>query len=297
MKKVSIFGVGNIGARVAYFLARNREIARIRLVDNDAGRSRATWLDFTQSSVALQSKIAFADYEEPKEIEHSDVVIVAAGLSGRVEAEPEIPSDRDVATIEEIAAHIGHIAPQAIVAVVSQPAELFCAVVARGGRIDPARVIGFPSLNSREWFRERIARVVGVGNEDIRITTVRTLQGQELVVDQCAVGGVPLRALVENLETVAKRPTAEELHDRLRSYHYAPAAIIAEVAGELVSKRRQVITMICRDPELDAFVESKAIIGPHGVERLLEFDLDARQRELHREYRERVADLTFRIGG
>jgi malate dehydrogenase len=292
MKKVTIFGVGNMGARVAYFLARSRDVARIRLVDVDPERSRATLLDFTQSNVALQSKIAFASYEEPKEIGESDVVIVAAGVEGRASPDVSLPSERDRSTMEEIAAQIGHFAPQAVVAVLSQPAEIFCSIIARSGYFSPSKVIGFPLLIYREWFRNRIARVVGLSNEDVRITTVRTLRGEELVPGQCTVSGIPVPDVVPDIAALLELPSDDEMARRLRHHHYAAAAVISEVTGEIVSKRRQVITMVCVQPDSGAFIESKAVIGPQGVEQIIELALTEEQRARHDEYRERVISLT-----
>ncbi len=292
MKKVTIFGVGNIGARVAFFLARSRDVARIRLVDVDPERSRATLLDFMQSNVALQSKIAFASYDEPKEIDQSDVVLVAAGVEGRASPDVSLPSERDRRTMEDIAAQIGHFAPQAVVAVLSQPAEIFCSIIARSGYFTPSKVIGFPLLIYREWFRDRIARAVGLSNEDVRITTVRTLRGEELVLDQCTVGGIPVTDVVANTARLMELPSDEEMARRLRYHHYAPAAVISEVTGEIVSKRRQVITMVCAEPDSGAFIESKAVIGPQGAERTVELALTGEQTARHDEYRERVIGLT-----
>jgi len=296
MKKVTIFGVGNIGARVAYFLARSRDIARIRLVDIDPGRTRATVLDFLESNVALQSKIMFADYEEPKEMDQSDVVIVASGVENRVDASVPDPSATDIAKMEEIAAQIGHFAPNAMVAVLSQPAEVFCSVIAKNGYLDSRKVLGFPLLTYREWFRDHIARLVGLSNEDVRITTVRTLEGEELVPTQCSVGGVPLPELMPDLARLPAPPGPEVTAERLRYVHYAPAAIVAEVTSELVSKRRQVITAICPAGTNGAFVETKAVYGPQGFERPLELDLSPSQRERHEAYRDRAQSVTASAG-
>lgn len=296
MKKVTVFGVGSIGVRVAYFLARNRDVARIRLVDIDPDRSKATLIDFLQSNVALQSKIAFASYEEPKEIEQSDVVIVAAGVDGTVSPDIAMPSERDRTAMEQIAAQIGHFAPQAIVAVLSQPAELFCSIIARSGYFAPTKVIGFPLLIYREWYRDRIARTVGLSSEDIRITTVRTLAGEELVLDQCTVGGVPIGRLTDNASQLEHRASDDVMKRRLKYHHYAPAAVISEVTGELVSRRRQVITAICAEPGAATFYESKALIGPGGVERTIDLRLPAEQQTRHDAYRARVDELTARLG-
>ncbi len=294
MKQVSIFGVGSIGARVAYFLARNRDVARIRLVDIDPDRSRATLVDFLQSNVALQSKIAFSSYEEPKEIEQSDVVIVAAGVEGKISPDVAMPSERDTRTMEEIAAQIGHFAPQAVVAVLSQPAELFCSIIARSGYFARSKVIGFPLLIYREWFRNHIARTVGLSNEDIRITTVRTLQGEELVLDQCAAGGIPVSRLADPAKLQAL-PAPDVIERRLEFHHYAPAAVISEVTAEIVSKRRQVITAISAAPGTEVFYEQKSILGPNGVEGIVEPTLTDAQQRGHEEYRTRVGELTGRL--
>ena len=295
MKKVTIFGVGNIGVRVAYFLARSREIASIRLVDVDPERSRATTFDFLQSNVALQSKIAFSPYDEPKEISQSDVVIVAAGVKGRADSNVEMPPADDITMMNEIATHIGHFAPEAVVAIISQPAELFSRILQQHGFIDPQRIIGFPLLIYREWFRDHLARVVGMSHEDIRITTVRTLQGEDLVKDQCSVSGVPLVGLLEDEATLPSGPGQEEIHSRVTHHHYSPAAVVSEVTTELVAKRRQVITCVAMHPDQDAFLECKAVVGPEGVEHVLELALESEQRRRHEEYRKRVVELTRKL--
>ncbi|MFP4430990.1 MAG: lactate/malate family dehydrogenase [Spirochaetaceae bacterium] len=292
MKKVTIFGVGNIGNRLAFFLARNRDVARIRLVDVDPKRSQGTLLDFLRSNVALRSKIAFVDYEEPKEISQSDVVIVAVGVEQRPEGGVSMPSKSDLDKMARIAEQIGHFTPQSVIAVLSQPAELFCQVIAKSGGFDASKVIGFPLLIYREWYRDYLGRLIGVSNEDIRISTVRTLRGEELVPEQCAVGGVPLEHFVVDPERLRVLPDPEVIHKRLRFHHYAPAAVMSDVTGEFVAKRRQLITAITKHSDEGAFLESKSVVGPNGVERQIPLALTPEQSERHNEYRHRVIELT-----
>ena len=295
MKKVTIFGAGSIGVRVAFFLARSREISQIVLVDVAPERSEGTVLDFLQSNIALRSKITFSPYDEPKEIGESDVVIVAAGGKRQPGPVLEAPAREDIETMRNIAAGIGHFAPQALVAVLSQPAELFCRVIADTGDIAPERVIGFPLLMYREWFRKEVARVVGVGSGDVRITTVRTSDGVELVRAQTRVSGVPVPELVTDCSRVADRADDAELLRRRERHHYAPAAVVARVVEEMVSRRRQVITCMCVDPETGAFPESKALVGPGGVEKVIPFDLTEDQQKRHQVYRDSVAELTGKL--
>lgn len=296
MKKVTIFGVGNMGTRVAYFLARNRDISRIRLVDINKEKSRATLLDFLQANVALRSKIALVNYIEPKEIEQSDVVIVAAGVQKSRETGVSMPTEEDVKKMETIATHIGHFTPQAVVAVLSQPAELFCHVITRSGGFDPERVIGFPLLIYREWFRYNIGKLVGLSNEDVRISTVRTLEGEELVPEQSTIGGVPLTHFVDDVSTLTVPPPPEVIRKRLDLHHYAPAAVISDVTGEIVSKRRQVITAISKHKDVGAYLESKCVVGADGFEKSVPLALSSAQKERHQAYRERVISLTKELG-
>ncbi|MFP4549591.1 MAG: lactate/malate family dehydrogenase [Spirochaetales bacterium] len=297
MKKVTIFGVGNIGARVAYFLARSRDISRIRLVDIDPGRTKATVLDFLESNVALKSKIMYVSYDEPKEMDLSEVVIVASGVENKTDASVPEPSTNDIKKMEEIAAQIGHFAPTAIVAVLSQPAEIFCSVLAKSGYLEPKRVFGFPLLAYRELFRDQIARRVGISNEDIRISTVRTLDGEELVPAQTSVGGVRLSRLAPDLAANPIVADPEATEKRLRLAHYSPAAIVSEVTSEIVSKRRQIITAICASGENGTFVESKVVFGPEGYERDLELELTDGQKKRHAGYRDRVSKVTSSVLG
>jgi malate/lactate dehydrogenase len=106
------------------------------------------------------------------------------------------------------------------------------------------------------------------------------------------VGGIPVTDMVTDTSRLQELPSEEEMARRLRYHHYAPSAVIAEVTGEIVSKRRQVITMICAHQDSGAFIESKAVIGANGVERIVELALTEDQRARHNAYRERVISLT-----
>ena len=288
MKKVTIYGTGAMGSRIAYFMAHSRDIARIRLIDANPDRTRSTVLDFLEANIALQSKIMVVDADEPVELELSDVVVIATSTDAGIKSGIAELSSDDVKQMEEISAQIGHFAPQAIVAVVSQPAELLCNVLASKGYVDRNRVLGFPLLIYREWFREQIARRVGLTREDVRITTVRTLEGEQLVPEQCAVGGVPLLSLVDDPSVLPIEPDAGSMKDRIAGAHYSPAAVAAAVVGELVSKRRQVITAIVPAGESNTFVETKAIVGPNGFEREVPLTVTDSQRAAHDAYRKRI---------
>ncbi len=295
MRKVTVFGAGNMGARVAFFLARSRDVARIQLVDSDQNRAKAAVRDFLESNIALKSKIMVVDYDEPKEIELSDAVIVAAGVQKHTDDRIEYPTGADISRMEEIGAHIGHFAPQTTVLVLSQPAEIFCPIIAKAGYIKPEQVIGFPLLIYREWYRDGIARAVGLSNQDVRITTVRTLNGEELVPEQCAVGGVPLLDLLEDTSRLPGPPSKEVMEKRLNRIHYAPAAVVSEVTSEIVSQRRQVVTVVCPDPETGLHTETKALVGPGGFERRIPLALHDQQKTRHQHYVSRIKELSAGI--
>lgn len=295
MRKVTIFGSGTMGARIAFFLARSRDVAGIRLVDTDESRARAAALDFLESNIALKSKIEVADYDEPKEMELSDAVIVAAGVKKHADDRIEFPTDADIARMEEIGAHIGHFAPQTKVAVLSQPAEFFCPIIAKAGYLKAEQVFGFPLLIYREWYRDGVARAVGLSNQDIRITTVRTMGGEELVPAQCAVGGIPLLDLLEDTSRLPAPPSQEVMEERLARIHYSPAAVVSEVASEIVAGRRQVVTAICPDPETGLYTEAKAVIGPDGLEKRIPLSLSEDQKKRYQEYVSVISDLSKRL--
>ncbi len=295
MRKVTIFGAGNMGARIAFFLARSRDVARIRVVDVDGDRARAATLDFLESNIALKSKIEMVDYDEPKEIELSDAVIIAAGVKKHTDDRIEYPTDVDIARMVEIGERIGHFASQTVVGVLSQPAEIFAPIIAKAGDLKPKQVFGFPLLIYREWYRAGIARLVGLSNHDIRITTVRTMSGEELVPEQCAVGGIPLMELIDDVSVLPPPPSHEVMEERLAQIHYGPAAVVSEVTSEIVGQRRHVATTICPDPATGLYTEAKAIIGSRGFEKRIPLQLSPEQKKRHQEYVDVISDLSKRL--
>lgn len=292
MKKVSIFGLGNIGVRVAYLLARSRDVAEIRLVDVERRRSQATYLDFVRSNVALSSKLGFASPVEAKEILESDVVVIAASVPSTGTPTLHVPDANTLKMMDGMIENISHFAPQATVAVVSQPAELLCKLVVEDGRIPPENVIGFPLLTNREWLRDELSRRVGIEPADIRMSTVRTLEGEELVPEHTRVGGVPLSVFLSDPAQIRRVVVTEKVANRLQHYHYSPAAVVAEVTMELVNRRRVVATAVVFHAESQIFLEAKAVIGPEGLERILPLTLSEGQQQRYAEYTEAVQHMT-----
>lgn len=292
MKKVSIFGVGNVGVRVAYLLSRSRDIAEIRLVDVHRRRSEATLLDFVQSNVALRSKVSFASPVEAKEILETDVVIITASVASDDRDGLKVPDSQTQKMMEDIITNISHFAPQSMVAVVSQPAEILCRLVEKEGGFPPEKVFGFPLLINREWFRDEVSRHVGVDNSDVRISTVRTLEGEEFVPEQSRVGGIPLSYFVADPRLIGRHLDREDMRKRRQFYHYSPAAVIAETTTQLVNGNRLVATAVVKDSEKDIYVESKSVIGPNGVERLIPLTLSEEQRARRNAYEKKAEEVT-----
>ena len=292
MKKVSIFGLGNIGVRVAYLLARSGDVAEIQLVDVERRRSQATYLDFVRSNVALSSKLGFASPVEAKEILESDVVVIAASVPSTGTPQLNVPNAQTLKMMDSIIENISHFAPQATVAVVSQPAELLCKLVVEDGRIPPENVIGFPLLTNREWLRDELSRRVGIEPADIRMSTVRTLEGEELVAEHTRVGGVPLSMFLPEPEQIRRFVVTEKVANRLEHYHYSPAAVVAEVTMELVNRRRVVATAVVFHAESQTFLEAKAVIGPGGLERIIPLTLSEDQQQRYADYTEAVQRVT-----
>jgi malate dehydrogenase len=286
-RKITIVGAGNVGATCAQVLAR-RDYADIVLVDIKEGLPQGKALDIDQMGAVLGYEPTVAGSNDYAAGAGSSVVVITAGLP----RSPGMSRDDLVATnesiVREVTARAVDQSPDAILIVVSNPLDAMCHVARSASGFARERVLGMAGILDTARFSTFIAWETGASVKDVTAMVLGGHGDQMVpVVSATAVGGIPLRKLVEpdRIEAMVAR-TAKgggELVELLgTSAWYAPGAAVAQMVDSIMLDEKRVLPCT-------AYLEGEygieglymgvpVKLGAGGIEQIVELDLEDGER-------------------
>ncbi|AAV86577.1 malate dehydrogenase [Anaplasma marginale str. St. Maries] len=291
--KVSLVGAGNIGGALAHMLGASQVVKELVLVDVAGGMTEGKVLDVGQALALLGSDVYITGGSDYAAIEHSDAVVVTAGIPRKEGMSREDLLNTNAAVVRNIAENIAKYSPGALVIVVTNPldAMVWCMykysglpanrVVGMAGVLDSARFSFFLARHMNVSVSSVSAMVLG-GHGDLMLPLLR----------YSTVGGVPVESLIEsgrlNRDDIAAivertRKGGEEIVKLLKtgSAYCAPAASCAHMLESYVRDKRSIMPCSAYlDGQYgvrDLFVGVPVIIGEKGVEEVVEFPLTAEE--------------------
>lgn len=294
-KKIALVGAGNIGGTLA-LLAAQKELGDVFLIDVAEGIPQGKSLDLAQAGAEEAYDVNFVGSNQIGMLEGADVVIITAGLARK----PGMSRDDLLQINSDIIAGIGEnvkkYCPQAFVIVITNPLDAMVWLLQETSGLPPEKVVGMAGVLDSSRFRHFLADEFKISIENV-VANVLGGHGDTMVplLRYSSVAGVALPDLVKMGWVTEKR--LEEIVDRTRkgggeivahlktgSAFYAPAASgIAMAEAYLKDKRRIVSCAAYLRGEYgvkDLYVGVPVIIGAKGVEKIIEFPLDAHEKEM-----------------
>jgi malate dehydrogenase len=301
--KISIIGAGNVGATCAHWAA-SKELGDIVLVDipQVEGMPQGKALDLFEASPVegYDCKIIGATNYEPTK--DSDVVIVTAGIARK----PGMSRDDLISTntkiVKDVAENVAKHSPNAVMIVVSNPLDAMVYVAWKASGFPTKRVIGQAGVLDVARYRSFLAMEIGCSVEDVQALLMGG-HGDDMVPlpRYTFAGGIPIQQLVkkERLEEIVKRARTggAEIVGLLKtgSAYYAPAASVIAMTESIIKDKKRILpcAVYC-EKEYGVggyFVGVPCILGTEGVERVIEVELDAGERQAFQTSVDHVKDL------
>jgi malate dehydrogenase len=288
--KISIVGAGNVGATTAHWCAA-AELGDVVLVDipQTEGMPRGKALDLYQAEpiVGFDARITgTTSYEDTLA---SDVVVITAGVPRK----PGMSRDDLLATnariVADVAEQVKRTSPQAVVIVVSNPLDAMVQRVLQVTGFPPQRVMGQAGVLDTARFRAFVAMELDVSVEDVSAMLLGGHGDTMVPLLSCAaVAGIPVSQLLspQRLEQIVERTRngGAEIVSLLKtgSAYYAPAAATAQMVEAVVRDRKRLVPCAAYcDKEYDVggyYVGVPVVLGAAGVERIIELQLNPRER-------------------
>ena len=290
-RKITVVGAGFVGATCAQLCAMRELAAEVVLIDILEGRPQGIALDLNQAAAIDCSGTRVVGTNDPADTAGSEVFIVTAG-------KPRTPgmSRSDLLgtngkVIRAVAEYVRELSPEAIVIVVTNPLDVMVHLMRVRTGFPGRRVIGMAGVLDSARFSSFIAEATGASVQDVD-AMVLGAHGDSMVPmpHYCTVNGVQLSDLVDEAAIAAMAERTQhggaEIVGLLKpgSAWYAPASAAVAMAASILSDQRRLLPCACYlNGEFGfegLYMGVPAVLGPRGVERIVELPLTAESRGL-----------------
>jgi malate dehydrogenase len=293
--KIAFYGAGNVGATAAHWLA-NMEVGDCVLFDIFGQVAAGKALDLYQAGPPMGFDAQVTGSSEPGIIEGADIVVVTAGVPRRKDPDTgKFPSRDELVKINQdvmivVSENIKRYAPDSIVVIITNPLDAMCHVVKNVTGFGRERIIGQAGALDTARYKTFIAMELGVSVDDVH-GIVLGGHGDTMVPlpRHTSVAGIPVTELIdeEKLEAIITR-TAKgggEIVGLLGySGYYAPAAGAAIMVESILKDKKRVIpSAVLTKGDYgyhDLFIGLPVVLGRRGVERIIEMQLNEKERAM-----------------
>jgi malate dehydrogenase len=304
--KIALIGAGMIGGTLAHLIGL-KELGDVVLFDIVEGVPGGKGLDLGQSGAIegfdfnLKPTNAYAD------IEGADVVIITAGVPRKPGMSRDDLLGINIKVMDQAGAGIKKYAPNAFVIVVTNPLDAMVWALQKACGLPKTKVIGMAGVLDTGRFRKFLSDEFKVSVEDVSALVLGG-HGDDMVpiARYSTVGGIPLPDLVkmgwtsqQKLDAIIERTRkgGGEIVNLLKtgSAFYAPASSAIQMAESYLKDKRRVLPCAAfLNGEYGVkgmYVGVPVIIGANGVEKIVEIDLNAAERQMFTKSVEAVKGL------
>lgn len=304
--KIGLVGGGFIGSTLAH-LAGIRELGDVTIFDVVPGMPQGKCLDLNQVGPVEGYNCHFTGTNDYAGLKDSDVVIVTAGVPRK----PGMTRDDLLAINAKIirgcAEAIKTHCPNAFVIVITNPLDAMVQLMRDSSGLPPNKVVGMAGVLDSSRFRYFISERLNVSVEDV-VALVMGGHGDTMVPlpKYTTVAGIPLPDLIKM--GWLTQDEVDKMVDRTRfgggeivnllktgSAYYAPAtAAITMAESYLKDKKRVLPCAAYLNGEYGVrglYVGVPVIIGKNGVEKVVELQLSAEERQGFQKSVEAVKEL------
>jgi malate dehydrogenase len=304
--KISLIGGGNIGGTLAHLIMM-KELGDVVIFDIAEGMPAGKALDISQSAPVEGKDSILYGTNNYKDILDSDVIIVTAGLPRKPGMSRDDLLKANAEVMHIVGDNIGKYAPNAFVIVVTNPLDAMVFELQKASELPTNMVVGMAGVLDSARFSHFLADEFHVSVEDVK-SFVLGGHGDTMVplVRYSTVAGIPIPDLVKMGWSTEKK--IEEIVERTRkgggeivellktgSAYYAPATSAIAMAESYLKDKKRIFPCAAHlDGEYgveDLYVGVPVVIGSHGVEKIVEIELNGSEKKEFEKSVESVKNL------
>ncbi len=304
--KIALIGSGMIGGTLAHLIGL-KELGDVVMFDIAEGTAKGKGLDIAQSAAVDGFDAAYKGTNAYADIEGADVCIVTAGVPRKPGMSRDDLLGINLKVMEQVGAGIKKYAPKAFVICITNPLDAMVWALQKFSGHPANMVVGMAGVLDSSRFAMFLAEATKVSIEDVRAMTLGG-HGDDMVpmTRYSTIGGVPLPDCVKlgmlsqaSLDAIIERTRkgGGEIVGLLGngSAFYAPAASAVAMAESYLRDKRRVLPCAAHlKGEFgvkDMYVGVPVVIGAKGVEKIIEIEMNATERQMFMKSVESVKGL------
>ena len=297
--KIALIGGGQIGGVLAQLTAL-RELGDVLLFDIVEGMPQGKTLDIAEASPVDNFDVKVEGANDYSAIKGANIVIVTAGLPRKPGMSRDDLIGVNSKIMSQVAEGIKNNAPDAFVIVISNPLDAMVTLCQKVTGFPSTRVMGMAGVLDSARFASFIAWELGVSVKDVNAMVLGG-HGDTMVpiIRYANVNGVPVMELLERkyndkakakdvMAAMVKRTQGAggEVVKLLGngSAFYSPASSAISMAEAILRDQKRLLPVCALlNGEFGVkgyYVGVPCVIGAGGVEKILEFSLDAEEQAM-----------------
>ena len=286
---ITIIGSGKVGGDAALFSALKRLDDQILLLDVAEGLPQGEAMDINHMLSEQGIDVEVKGSNDFADMKGSNIVVVVAG-SGRKPGMTRMDLLKINATVvKSVVENIKKYANDSIIIPVTNPLDPMTYVTYKVSEFDRSRVFGMGGMLDLSRFRQFIHEATGHSRDSIRALVIGEHGENMLPLPRfSSVSGIPLSSLLpkqklDELVQNTKQVAAKVIELKGATVH-APGNAISAMIESVVRNRKQVIPVATYlDGEYghsDVTIGVPAVIGKKGIEKIIELELNAEERQV-----------------
>lgn len=217
--KVGIIGAGSVGSATAFALIMRGVARKVVLIDANEKKAQAEAMDIAHAApFAYANKVKAGTYEDLK---GAEVVIVTAGANQKPGETRIDLLGRNAKIFESIIPQVAKYAPDTILLITSNPADIMTEVAIKLSGFPRERVIGSGTVLDTSRFRTLLGYHLGVSPKSLHANVLGEHGDSEVLIWSNAVAGtVQLEQLSKDLDRPLTEEVKNEIDDNVRNAAY-----------------------------------------------------------------------------
>ncbi len=290
--KITVVGVGAVGATCADNIARKELATELVMLDIKEGIAEGKAQDLMQTAALLgfDTKITGSTNDYTKTA-NSDVVVITSGLPRKPGMTREELIGVNAGIVKGVCENILKHSPNTIIVVISNPMDTMTYLALQSTGLPKNKIIGMGGALDSARFKYQLSTTLGCSPRDLNaavigghgdttmiplirfatwnsvpVSSLLSVEQQKQIVADTMVGGATLTKLIGT------------------SAWYAPGAAATAVVESIVrDQKKQITCCVALEGEYgqkDICLGVPVTIGRNGWEKIVNFDLNEEEKEL-----------------
>lgn len=297
--KIALIGGGQIGGVLAQ-LAALRQLGDVVMFDIVKDLPQGKSLDVAEASRVDGFDVNLTGTNDYKDINGADLVIITAGLPRKPGMSRDDLLTTNAKIMKSVAENVKQYAPNSIVIIISNPLDAMVTLFKKVTGFPANKVIGQAGVLDSSRFSTFIAWELGVSVKDVNAMVLGG-HGDSMVpiIRYANVNGIPVMELLERKynDKAKAKEVMNKLVERTKmaggevvkllktgSAFYSPASSALAMAQSILYDEKRVLPVCAYlNGEFGVngyYVGVPAVLGSNGVEKIVEFELDAEEKAL-----------------